>query len=156
MSTALYPLPWWLIVHSPGLASCSGTTYRTVLALAIAYWAGHCTDLPTDETSLACLARQPMNAWKQAKHQVLPTLQTILPHLKREHDRIDATRHKMRQLAKQATAASVAARLKRTAAAQPQRPLISPTRSPVASARRTPIAATTAENTTSTGARFTD
>ena len=153
MSTALYPLPWWLIVHSPGLASCSGTTYRTVLALAIAYWAGHCTDLPTDETSLACLARQPMNAWKQAKHQVLPTLQTILPHLKREHDRCNKVRAaQLRQIAR------ARAGLGKTKTQSPptQQPFISPTRSPVAGARRTPIAATTAENTTSTGARFTD
>ena len=149
----LYPLPWWLISHSAALASVPRSTFRATWQLAVAYWAGGCVDLPTDDTSLAYLAHLPQDAWKLAKPKTMPALDAILPHLKREHERLDATRAGRRIAMANARAARKCEQPKRPIV---QRPLISPTRSPVAPTQRAQIAPKVADPTTRTGARFTD
>ena len=149
----LYPLPWWIVSHSPALASVNRAIYRAAWQLALAYWSGGCADLPADDVSLAHLAHLPPEAWRLAKSNTLAALAHILPHLKREHDRLD----KMRAIKRARMAVATAAqRQKRTPATVTTSQFISPTRSPVAPTQRTQIAAKNAAKPTGTEARFTD
>jgi hypothetical protein len=86
MKSPRYPLPWWLIAHAPALAVANGAVYRAATCVAVAHWASGCADLPSDDTTLAALARLPVVAWRQVKSPALAALSQITPNLREAYE----------------------------------------------------------------------
>ena len=83
-----YPFPWWHVLDAPSLRVANGSVYRAVVALSLAYWAGGCGELPTDECTLAALCRLPHRAWREVKPETMRGLSDILPRLQTDHAKL--------------------------------------------------------------------
>ena len=145
MEPKRHPFPWWHVLDAPSLRVANGSVYRAVVALSLAYWAGGCGELPTDECTLAALCRLPHRAWREVKPETMQRLSGILPRLQTDHAKLASeyqrqvdSAHDMlgkaaaRRLSRDSKGGDPAPAYTRTARTEPK-----PSRKPVEKALRT-------------------